>query len=59
MDCPCGQALRVKTEKSIRTRESVDVRSCLCGKIREVVVYGRFDKAGSGHDKFTILAEAL
>ena len=58
MDCPCGQ-YSIKTEVSIRTREEVDVRSCSCGRVKEVVVYGPFDKITSAHDKFKALAEKL
>ena len=59
MDCPCGQPLKIKAEESVRTRESVDVRSCPCGKIKEVVIYGEFDKVNTAHDKFKLIAEKL
>ncbi len=59
MDCPCGIEMKVKTEMNIRLREEVDVRFCMCGRERSIVVYGEFDKAYSCHDKFKILADKL
>ena len=59
MDCPCGQEMKVKTEWSVRLREEVDVRSCMCGREREVIEYGPFDHITSAHDKYVLIAMEL
>ena len=55
--CPCGHKMETKT--SVRFGKEVDVKSCLCGREKHVIVYGPFDKATSGHEKFTLLANKL
>ena len=59
MDCPCGQEMKTRMAMSLCFGEEVEVRYCLCGRERTVVEYGPYDKAKTGHEKFTIQAEAL
>ena len=48
----------MRIKKSVRV-DGPDVASCICGRMKEVVVYGKFDKVDGSHDKYAILAGEL
>jgi hypothetical protein len=49
----------METKTTVRFGEEVDVRFCMCGREKYVIIYGKFDKCRTGSDKFKILAAEL